>query len=475
MTKGKPMDNTARIERRPALTLFRVLVVVAFLLLAASIFTIYWWPERKSLMWLEGQYHQAATIAMYGTDWFDKDLMRSPLMTVFLMTIYKLFGLQIWIVHLIQLALLICAGFLFRRALRLVDVDARTAGWAAILLVVNPLTIAFTTYLTPDLLHLFFLVLLGYCLAHVAHSDRHPHEAHAQRTRLLASAGAGLALGFCLLASDLLSWVWPLLLLPLAWRGSLVQRSMKLALFALALALVIAPAAYRGAKITGSPTITDTSALTRWLGLADMSRVDLVNDPTLPIIKQYTEHSPNHAERVEFATQKGNEIVETAGIFGTFAEQMRKQYFRLFSSNNRLVAQLIGPACEGYAAAYKALPFAINRAVDFIARTWHIAILVLFAMGLVLWKDWRRPWLVIAGGFFMYQLLHYGVHQVKTPALLGLLPIMSIFGGHLMSRLPEFRAAKTPVSISRRITGLLLAALLVMLAILGPLLDASCG
>jgi len=394
---------------------------------------------------------------------------------VFLMTVYKLFGLQIWIAQLIQLVLLICAGFLFRRALLLVDVDARTAGWAAILLVVNPLTIAFTTYLTPDILHLFFLILLGYCLAHVSHTDRHPGELHAQRTRMLASAGAGLALGFCLLASDLLSWIWVLLLIPIVWRGSLVQRSMKLAGFVLALALATAPAAYRGAKITGWPTITDTSALTRWLGLADTSRVDLVNDPTLQIIKQYAEHSANHAERVEFATQKGNEIVETTGIFGTFAEQMRKQYFRLFSSNNRLVAQLIGPSCEGYVAAYKALPFAINRAVDFIARTWHIAILVLFAMGLVLWKDWRRPWLAVAGGFFIFQLAHFGMHQVKTPALLGLLPIMSIFGGHLVSRLREFRASKTPVSISRRIAGLLLAALLIMLALLGPLLDASCG
>lgn len=447
------------------------LATAGFALLALAFLSVYWWPQAKLLAGDEAHYHAVAQAILAGEDWFDRNLIWPPLQGVFLAAVYALAGTSLLTAQVLQLAMLAAAGLLLRRCLLEAGVGAATAGWAAVLLAVNPLTIAYATYLWPEIPHLFLSLVLALALLRARRSTR--------LAAGLAWAGlAGAALGLCLLAKSLLAGFWPLLLLPLAWRRNWRDALPCMLAFGAAALLVLAPALHRGWQETGRPMVADSSWFNLWVGLQDQWRSDLVFDRTGEHMARYLDSAEDHAGRTAFAREQALAIVAEQGLPGTLANQLGRQYFRLFDARSFPVAQLPGEPCRGYLSRYQlASPFWTN-ALDRLLRGWHLAVLALFAFGLTSWRDWRRPWLWLAGAFVGYQLALLGLLHVKTRFLLPMLPVLCLFGGHALARLsarPSGAAVGPPMPPGRWLAGAALAALLFALALAGPWLDQACA
>jgi hypothetical protein len=444
------------------------LAALAFLALAAGLLALYWLPEAKLLAGDERSFYQPSALALLaGGDWFDRQMLWPPLQVLFLAAIFALPGPDILSVQLVQLALLAGAGWLLRGLWLALTGDRVAAGWAGVLLAVNPLTIAFATYLWPEIVHLF----LSLALARLLLAAR---RAPGRGRSIALAAAAGATAGLCLLGKSLLTAFWPLLVLALMLRTPWPLALLRAGAFVAAMALLTAPALLRGGAETGRLQIADSSWFNLWAGLADRHRSDLVDDQTGPRMAAYLASAPDHAGRVAFARAQAQALVDQQGLAGTLAGQLGKQYFRLFDARNFLVAQLPGPACRGYISHYTLPRSALSRAIDYTARTWHVALLVLFALGLAAWRDWRAPWLWLPAAFVGYQLALFAGLHVKSRFLLPMLPVICMFAGHLLAQLPRFGLASSPLPPLRRALGLALAAILVLLALAGPALDQAC-
>lgn len=481
---------------------------LAFVLLAGALLALYWWPEGKRLAGDEQNYQQTALAILAGGDWFDRHLVWPPLQGLFMAAVYRLAGPNLLAVQLAQLALLAACGWLLARICSLLGGRGRAAAWAGIVLAVNPLTIAFATWLWPEILHLAASLLLALCLARLwRQGDGRPRQ--PGRDSLGWVAGAGIALGLCLLSKSLLTAFWPLLLLPLlswrrragarptaavpawlaglaGWRPQWPSSLLRMAVFVLAALLVCAPALVRGWQESGRPMIADSSWFNLWTGLADRWRGDFVFDETGHRFAAYLGSGETHAQRVAFARRQARELVEHQGLPATVARQLGKQYFRLFDARNSLVAQLPGEPCRGYLSAYRLQQPLLAAAIDLAARAWHLALLALAAFGLALWRQWRAPWLWLLAAFAGYQLGLFAVLHVKTRFLLPLLPLLCLFAGHALGGGPH-RGGSGPdasrkggVAIlagmpRRRLAlGAVLAGGLWFLASAGPWLDQAC-
>lgn len=444
-------------------------IIIAFVLLSAGLLALYWFPEPKLLTGDEGSFYQPQALRILaGGDWFDTRMIWPPLQSLFLAGIYALTGPSILVVQLIQLALLACSGLLLQRIWLALTGNTSAAIWAGALLAINPLTIAFATYLWPEITHLFLSLLAVLLLARAREPSRRLSSA------IVLAALAGIVLGLCLLAKSLLTAFWPLLLLPLIRRSDWRASTLRVLAFLLAMLLTTAPALYRGWQETGRPQIADSSWFNLWVGLADEHRSDLVYDKTGPRLAAYLDSAPNHAGRVAFAQTQAAMIIDRQGWLDTIATQLGKQYFRLFDARNFLVAQLHGPNCRGYISRYRVDSALLNRLIDYAARFWHLALLILFAFGLAAWRHWRQPWLWLTGAYVGYQLaLFLGLH-VKSRFLLPLLPVICVFAGHFLAQWRMLRTNASLLSPTQRAVGTALAALLAFLALAGPALDNAC-
>ena len=441
----------------------------AFALLSLALLALYWWPAPKQFTGDEGSVYQHTALAILGGgDWFDARMLWPPLQPLFMAAIYALAGTHLIAVQIVQLLLLAASGVLLHRIVRQLTGDDRHAFRAGLLLAVNPLTIGFATWLWPEILHLFLSLAMAWLIIRA-------RDASTPSRSIAFAAAAGAALGLCLLAKSLLTAFWPLLLLALLRRAEWRTSALRIIAFGLAALIVTAPALHRGWQLTGRAQIADSSWFNLWAGLADVRRGDYVEDMTGARMAAYLAGADSHAERVAFARRRALETIQEQGIAGTAANQIGKQYFRLFDSRNSLVAQLPGPSCRGYLGHYRLESTVLARSIDYVARSWHIALLVLFALGLAAWTQWRRGWVWLTAAFVGYQLALFAGLHVKTRFLLPMMPVLCVFAGYFLSRLPEFTGRASPLSRGQRLAGMALAALLAFLALAGPALDRACG
>ncbi len=452
---------------------FAVLAAGSYLLLATLLLALYWWPEAKALAGDEVNYQHRAIALLAGGDRFDALLIWPPLQWLFMAVIYQFTGPHILAVQIVQLGLLAISGVLLRQIVWRLTGNARIGNWAGVLLAVNPLSIAFATFLWPEITHLFFSLVLAFALTRLWRGrDGGRKQPEPDDWRWAALAGA--ALGLCLLAKSLLSGFWPLLLLPLLVRGDIAGSLRRMIVFCAAALVVTGPALHHGWQLTGKPTIADSSWFNLWVGLQDRWRSDFVFDETGPRMAEYLAAGDTAAERNAFAREQAMAIVREQGVVGTVIAQVQRQYFRLFDARNQLVTQLPGPACRGYQGNYRIAEGALSRSIDVVTRVWHVTLLVLFALGLAAWRDWRSPWLWLTLAFVGYQLaLLAGLH-VKTRFLLPMLPVICLFAAHLLVRIGNPANWLVAGSPWPRRLGLLLALLLVVLASAGPALDRAC-
>lgn len=312
---------------------------------------------------------------------------------------------------------LVGAALLFAIARSLTQ--SRTVAYgAAGLYLLSPELSAFTHYLWPETLHLFFFLAALWLL--VSHGER-----------WLAGLLAGLLLGLALLTKLVLLPFLPLLLVlfVLNTPGTRAGRSLRALLLSLALAATVLPTMLANQAQQGVFAVADSSTFNLWVGLNDAERQDFVNDIAGREFQAFQAAGPTLAARNGVYEEKIQAKIAEQGLAATLAGQFDKQYFRLLDHETFFTTQLPG----GGRAAYQ---FAAPHLVTLLhgwSHLYHALLLTLAALGICLLRP-RLDWLTLLGLFVAYNVALFLFVHVKTRFLLPLLPVLLIFAGLALER-----------------------------------------
>ncbi|HET9032961.1 MAG TPA: glycosyltransferase family 39 protein [Dokdonella sp.] len=438
------------------------LAVAVWLLLNAALLWIYYQPNQKLLVGDEFDYNQRA-LALLAGQAVPELFIWPPGQTWLIAAIYALFGSHVLAVQIVQIGLLaVCAALLVRLWETL---DTRLAALlAGTIFLLNPATLAYAHWLWPEVPFLF--CLLG-ALSLLLTFDARPH---------LRALLAGLLIGFSLLLKSLLGGLWPLFFVCFVSRkqGRFSVAWLSAAAFAGGLLMATFPALWKGYVETGRPLIADSSVYNLHVGILDSSRSDYIDEAGLPALTAFIESAETPQQRNAIALDKVRALVAERGFFNILGEQLGSQYFRLFNAKTLLASQLPGPRCAGYLGAYGAS--SLNAPLAWLAAACHSALLVLCAFGLVLWRRWRRPFAAFCAIYLGYQLsLFLGLHIMER-YFFQMQPLLCGFAGSFVAALIQRDDSPSALSFTRwrLLVGSLLAALLLGLAWLGPVLDGPC-
>jgi 4-amino-4-deoxy-L-arabinose transferase-like glycosyltransferase len=436
-------------------------VLALFALSQAALWLAAYAAGAKTLVGDEQGYQATALSILAGGDWMPGSIW-PPLQPLWLALLYALFGVHVWVDQLAQTLLFVASAGLLRDFWRRLGGSVAAANGAAALFLLNPATAAYAHWLWPETIHLF-LLLAALCLL----------------ARLRAFA-AGLAVGFAILAKSLLSVFWPAFLLAFVQRGQ-PRKGLRLAVaFGLGLGLVTAPALWHGWREYGKPMIADSSIYNLWVGLTDRWRSDYVEDTGGLTLPAFLASGATPQQRNSVYLDKVRRLVDERGVPALLADQLGRQYFRLFSAKTPLVSQLPGPACAGHLSSYHSPPW-LTRGLIATNDLFHALILAAAAFGIAGWR--RRPdrLLALVGLFAAYQFALFALIHVKARFLLPLLPFLCGFAASAIIALrqrvmPDQRDA-VAVSFTplRAALGFVLAAVLLFLAFAGPALDHLCA
>lgn len=439
-----------------------LLAFAAWLLLNAALLWIYYHPHLKPLVGDEFDYNKRALALLAGQP-APELFIWPPGQTWFIAAIYALFGSHVLAVQLTQIGLLaVCAALLVRLWETL---DSRPAALlAGAIFLLNPATLAYAHWLWPEVPYL--ACLLG-ALALLLTFNARP------RLRALL---AGLLIGLSLLLKSLLGGLWPLFFLAFLSRreGRFAYSWRSAAAFACGLLLATFPALWKGYAETGHPLIADSSIYNLHVGILDSNRSDYIDEAGLPALTTFIESAKTPQQRNAFALGKVKALVAERGFLNILGEQIGTQYFRLFSAKTLLASQMPGPRCAGYLGAYGGS--ALTTPLAGLAAACHTLLLVLCAFGLVLWRRWNQPFAAFCAIYLGYQLaLFLGLHIMER-YFFQMQPLLCGFAGSFLAALIQRGGSSSALSFTRWrvLSGSLLAALLLGLAWLGPVLDRSC-
>lgn len=434
-------------------------IAAGWLLMNAVLLWMYFHQRPKTLIGDETMYNAAALLALQGGD-IPLHYIWPPGQKWFLTALHAILGEGMLGILLLQTGLLaICGWMLYRLWCRL-DRPA-AALWATALFLVNPGVLAYAHWVWPEVPHL--ACLMGALILLV---DRDDHPIGVGR-----ALGAGALVGIALLFKSLLAAFWPLLVLLLLvrwqrWRPHPAWKAM--AAFVLGLFVVTAPALWQGWRDTGRPMIADSSIYNLYVGLIDLHRSDYVSEYGMTTLTPFLESGATPQARNAIYSEKIAALVAERGVVAVFAEQMGRQYFRLFNAKTLLVSQLPGPACAGQLGAYA--DSAVATPMRWVTQLFHGLVLALAAFGIACWRRWRDPLLLCIVAFFGYQLaLYLGLHVMQR-YLFPFLPFLCGFAGSALAGLGSPDGAVV-ANRWRLLAGALLALVLLGLAWLGPLLD----
>jgi 4-amino-4-deoxy-L-arabinose transferase-like glycosyltransferase len=439
----------------------------------ALLWLAYYGGGAKPLIGDEQHYQDAALAILAGGAWMP-DTIWPPLQPLLLAAVYALFGTHLLAAQLLQTLLFIACAALLRDLWRRLGGSVAAANIAAALFLLHPGIAAYAHWLWPEIVHLF-LLLAALCLL-----ARAPSAGRA--------FAAGLCIGLAILAKSLLSVFWPAFLLVfvrrerphLAWRPAV--------LFVFALALVTAPALLHGWREHGKPMIADSSVYNLWVGLTDGWRSDYVQDMGGATLPAFLASGATPQQRNTVYMEKIRVLVAERGVATLLADQLSRQYFRLFSAKTPLLSQLPGPACAGHLSVYRSPPW-LTRTLSLANDVVHALILAAAAFGIAGWR--RKPQLpgLLVMMFLGYQFALFALIHVKARFLLPILPFLCGFAGSALvgaataamrgrsdrKGMAAVAAPAVDFTAVRLMLGSLLAALLLFLAFSGPLLDRSCA
>lgn len=438
------------------------LLAAAWLLLNAALLWMYYNPAQKPLVGDEFDYQRRALALLAGQP-LPELFIWPPGQTWFLAAIQALFGSHLLIVQLVQIVLLAFCAFLLARLWKTLD-NARAAWLALTIFLLNPASLAYAHWLWPEVPYL--ACLLGALVLLLTFSAR-PH---------LRALLAGLLIGLAMLFKSLLGGFWPLFFLAFLSRkdGRLSFAWLAAAAFAGGLLLATLPALWNGYVKTGSALIADSSLYNLHVGLRDHSRSDYVDEAGLPALTAFIESAPTPQQRNAIYGDKVRAEIASRGWLDVIGGQLDSQYFRLFNAKTLLNSQLPGAACAGHLGAYA--PSALATPIGWLAAASHSMLLILCAFGIALWKSWRRPFAVFCALYLGYQLvLFLGLHVMER-YFFQMQPLLCGFAGSFVAAIIARKDAPSALAFARWrwLAGSLLAALLLVLAWLGPVLDGNC-
>jgi hypothetical protein len=442
------------------------LVAALFVASQALLWLAYYGAGAKRLIGDEESYQAFALAILGGGAWMPSTIW-PPLQSLFLAAIYATFGTHVLAAQLVQTLLFAGCALLLRGIWRDLGGGVRAANVAAVLFLVDPGNAAYAQWLWPEVPHLF-LVLLAFRLLLAWPGSR------------IASAAAGASAGLALLAKSLLSAFWPFFLIAFAKRERPRLRLASALAFVFALGLVTAPALWHGVREYGRPMIADSSVYNLWIGLTDRWRSDYVEDMGGATLPAFLASGDTPQQRNAVYREKALAFVRERGAFTVLADQLGRQYFRLFSAKTPLVSQLPGAACAGHLSVYSA-PAWLNLTLTVWNDGFHALILAAAALGLACWRRRPEQGLVLVALYVAYQLALLLVVHVKARFLFPMLPFLCGFAGSFLAaafaRWTTHEAGGATLALTplRLATGAALAALLLFLAFAGPVLDRLCA
>ncbi len=456
--------STGRREHLAPLACF-VAVALIWLLVNLLLLWIYYDQAPKPLIGDEFDYNRRA-LALLAGEPVPESFIWPPAQTWFIAAVYFLFGTHVLGVQLVQIGLLALCAALIVRLWRTLD-GAHAAALGGALFLLNPSNLAYAHWLWPEVTHL--ACLLG-ALALLLTAHRFP---------LARAFAAGLLLGLAILFKSLLGAFWPLFFLFFLHRdqGRWRYAGSAAALFATGMLLATAPALWKGQVETGRPIIADSSMYNLYIGLIDSSRSDYINEAGAPALKAFLDSAPTPQQRNAIYLDKSKALVAERGIGDVLADQFGAQYFRLFNAKTLLVSQLPGTACAGRLGAYAVATPMLSPAIALASYAAHAGTLVLAAFGLALWRRWRQPLALFAAAFLLYQIALYAGLHIMQRYLFQMMPLLCGFAGSALALVIHRSDAQRNVlcvTKTRLAAGAALAAILLALAFLGPVLDGNC-
>lgn len=444
--------------------------LILFTTSQALLWFAYYGDSAKALIGDEQAYQNMAMAILGGGPWMPSSIW-PPLQSLFIALIYSLFGTHLLAVQIAQTLLFVGCAALLRDLWRRLGSSVAAANTAAALFLVNPAVASYAQWLWPEMPHLF-LLLAALCLL-------------ARATSKFSALAAGLCIGLAILAKSLLSVFWPLLLIAFARRKKPHLLVGPAVTFMLGLALVTAPALVHGWREYGKPMIADSSIYNLWIGLTDSWRSDYVADMGGLTLPAFIASGATPAQRNAVYLGKMRSLVEEHGVLRVIAQQLGRQYFRLFSAKTSLASQLPGAACAGHLSVYHSPPW-LTRVLIAVNDALHALLLVACAFGMTT-RRWRPSLaqadhlFAVVMAFLAYQLALFSLIHVKARFLLPMIPFLCGFGGSFLVALRLRLAggkrgeASQVLTWPRLASGAVLAALLLFLAFAGPALDHLCA
>ena len=421
---------------------------------------LYSFPSRKVLWGDEVFYLDSARLLLAGNPRWHLEPLWPTLYSHFLAGLGAIGGPRpLVLVQMAQITLLVISVIVLGDFTRRVTGSETAGRAAATLMLLYPPLVAFSHYLWPEVLHLFFLTALSWILL-------------VHRRSLWWAVVAGVLLGLAVLTKSLLMPIAPLVLVVFAAQRPLRRAIWTGGVFALALALTVVPTVVSNQQRHGVAMIANSGPFNLWVGLNDKARRNfdepVVNDAYL----RFKASGATFSERNEWVTTEIRHQVGEQGILATVQAQLGRQYFRFFDKDSFLTSQLPPGPITAWKRGYLDRPPPLALPTRYVSYTAYALLLIAAPMGWFLWPFARPQGLRLWAGFFAYVLALALFLHVKSRYRLQILPFFFIGSGAAVAWLEHVLNGGDGSPINRRsvAAACIVSLLLLVLAFAGPLL-----
>jgi hypothetical protein len=376
-----------------------------------------------------------------------------PLYAWFLAPLIWAAGGSLWLVQLVQTALLVLCAWLLRDLIAMALEERWAADLGALFFLSYPPLVAYAHYLWPEILHLVLMLGAVWLLLRFG-----PLPA--------AAIGGGGLLALALQSKVLLLPLLPLLGLAL-WRSwPRGRRFTALVLLGATLALGVLPTLIAQRRDFGRWMLADSGSFNLWVGLNEASRDEFVDSVVVEEYQRYQRSARSSGARSRIAQEKIDDLVKERGWTRILRRQLGRQYHRLFDRESFLTRQLVGGEVwlrgDGYRAGDSKAGYALRWASF---GSWAV-LLAAAAWGMALFPYRLRAagrWVL---GFLLVQCALFLVLHVKTRYRIQMLPALVFFAVYAAAwwRLRLVADDAPRLAPARAAAGLVLAGALIYLA-----------
>jgi 4-amino-4-deoxy-L-arabinose transferase-like glycosyltransferase len=390
-----------------------VILLIAISLNMVFLAMYHWDNNSKRLIGDERYYYNLAR--SYANDEVvHYDLLFPPFQIEWMGTVFRIFGVNIIYIQAVQILLWLLTGLLVYDIARHLDSISHYATYALVLMLLAPELIAFSHYLWPETVHLFFFCL---CLWTLIARPHHP---------VFVGIG-GIALGLAILTKSILMPFIPLIILMyiyLNWEHEKWRILIFAMVFVAFMMATIIPVILRNQSQFGNPIIADSSSFNIWVGLNDKGWTDTEHGIVGQEHSIFLQSAQSHQERNEIVRQKIVDFVQSNGVVTILSNQFPRQYYRLFYYESFFISQLP----DGARNTYPDIPDLLANGVKIYAVLFYVIswVSMIYSMTAICWRrnDWRDLFVI----FLLYNVLIFLILHIKTRFLVQLYPVVVLFG-----------------------------------------------